>query len=111
MRPRPGTSTRRCCPCTSGSWAPSTPETLTTRANLAYFTGMAGDAGQEQSDLYTRCCRCAERVSGPEHRDTLAARDNLAYWTGPAGDAAGNPDLAWSRSRIFALKPAASRAR
>ena len=43
MRPRPGTSTPRCCRCASGSSARSTRDTLATRGNLARWTGEAGD--------------------------------------------------------------------
>ena len=46
MRPGPATSTPPCCPSTSGSPGPEHPETLTTRANLAYWTGNGGGRGR-----------------------------------------------------------------
>jgi len=69
---------------------PEHPSTLTDRANLAYWTGMAGDAAGAR-DQYAALLPVRERVSGPEHPDTLTARANLAYWTGQTGDGAGDP--------------------
>jgi hypothetical protein len=57
------------------------PDTLTTRANLAYWRGTAGDAKSAASafeELLTDCLH----VLGPEHPQTLATRANLAYWRG-----------------------------
>ncbi|TLP56268.1 tetratricopeptide repeat protein [Microbispora triticiradicis] len=71
---------------------PDHPDTLTARANLAYWTGMAGDAAAAR-DLYAGLVLVRERVSGTERPDTLAARANLATWTGEAGDAAAARDL------------------
>ena len=68
------------------------PQTLTTRANLAHWTGAAGDAAGAR-DLLAALLPVIERVSGAEYPDTLATRANLAYWTGAAGDAAGARDL------------------
>ena len=90
MRPGPATSSPRCCPSASGSWALSTRDTLTARANLACWTGQAGDAAGAR-DQFAALLPVRERVLGPEHPDTLTARANLAYWTGEAGDAAGGP--------------------
>jgi hypothetical protein len=67
-------------------WGPEHPDTLTARANLAYWTGEAGDAAGAR-DQFAALLPVRERVLGPEHRDTLTARGNLAYWTGQAGDA------------------------
>ncbi|HEX5144412.1 MAG TPA: tetratricopeptide repeat protein [Mycobacterium sp.] len=64
---------------------PEHSDTLTVRAELAYWTGKAGDAAAAR-DAYAALLPARVRVSGPEHPDTLAARDNLAYWTGSAGD-------------------------
>jgi hypothetical protein len=55
-------------------------DTLTVRANLAYYTGEAGDAVAAR-DQYAVLLPIRERVSGPDHPDTLTARANLAYWT------------------------------
>ena len=77
MRSRPGTSSPRCCPCSSGSSARSTRDTLTARGNLANWTGEAGDAATAR-DLFAKLLPVSERVRGPEHPDTLGARANLA---------------------------------
>ncbi len=71
---------------------PEHPDTLTTRHNLAHWTGEAGDAAAAR-DLFAALLPVRERVLGPEHPDTLATRHNLAYWTGEAGDAAAARDL------------------
>ena len=86
MRPGPATSTPPCCPSASGSRAPST-HTLTTRHNLASWTGQAGDAAGAR-DQYAALLPVRERVQGAEHPHTLTTRHNLAYWTGQAGDTA-----------------------
>ena len=61
------------------------PETLTDRANLANWTGYAGDPAAARDQL-AALIPVRERMSGPDHPETLAARGNLAYWTGQAGD-------------------------
>jgi hypothetical protein len=63
------------------------PGTLAARANLAYWTGEAGDAAGARDQL-AALLPVSERVRGAEHPGTLAARADLAYWTGQAGDAA-----------------------
>ena len=63
---------------------PEHPDTLTIRANLAYWTGETGDAAAAR-DQYAALLPIRERVLGPEHPDTLRARNNLAYWTKRAG--------------------------
>ena len=78
------------------------PDTLTDRANLARWTGRAGDAAGAR-DQFAALLPVRERVSGPEHPDTLTDRANLAYWTGRAGDAAG------ARDRYAALLPIVER--
>ena len=83
MRPGPATSTPRCCPSRSGSWAPSTRDTLTARDNLARWTGEAGDAAGAR-DQFAALLPVRERVLGAEHPDTLTTRGNLARWTGEA---------------------------
>ena len=49
---------------------PEHPATLTARANLARWTGMAGDAAGAR-DQFAALLPVRERVSGPEHPDTL----------------------------------------
>ena len=100
MRPGPATSSPRCCPSRERVLGPEHPDTLTARANLARWTGEAGDAAGAR-DQYAALLPVLERVLGPEHPDTLAARDNLAHWTGEAGDAAG------ARDQFAALLPVA----
>ena len=65
--------------------------TLATRANLARWTGEAGDAAGAR-DQYAALLPVQERVLGAEHPRNLTARANLAYFTGEAGDAAGARD-------------------
>ena len=55
------------------------PETLISRAYLAYYTGVAGDAAGARDQL-TALLPVIERVLGAEHPDTLTARANLARW-------------------------------
>jgi hypothetical protein len=63
-----------------GALGPEHPDTLSARANLAHWTGEAGDPAAAR-DAYAALLPIRERVSGPEHPDTLTARANLAYWT------------------------------
>ena len=102
MRPGPATSSPRCCRCASGSSAPSTRTPWPTRANLARWTGEAGDAAGAR-DQFAALLPVRERVLGPEHPDTLTARHDLARWTGEAGDAAG------ARDQFAALLPVRER--
>lgn len=55
------------------------PNTLTTRHNLAYFRGGAGDAAGAAADLQ-QLLHDRQRILGPDHPDTLATRRSLAYW-------------------------------
>jgi hypothetical protein len=64
---------------------PEHPNTLSTRSNLAYCAGAAGDAAGAR-DQYAELLPIHERVSGPEHPVTLAIRRNLAHWTRQAED-------------------------
>jgi hypothetical protein len=64
------------------------PDTLTTRNDIAYWTGKCGDmagALRLSQDLLPD----QVRVLGPAHRGTLRIRNNIAYWTGECGDPAG----------------------
>ena len=71
---------------------PDHPDTLTTRNNIADWTGQAGDA-RGALDLSTALLPDQQRVLGPDHPDTLTTRNNLADWTGQAGDARGALEL------------------
>jgi hypothetical protein len=82
--------------------APEDLGTLAARSELAYSTGLAGDAAGAR-DQFAVLVPAAERVLGPEHPDTLAARASLAYWTGQAGDAIG------ARDQFAALLPVTER--
>jgi tetratricopeptide (TPR) repeat protein len=70
----------------------SHPITLATRANLAGWTGQAGDPVRAR-DLYAALLPVQQRVLGPEHPATLTTRADLAHWTGQAGDPAQARDL------------------
>jgi hypothetical protein len=64
------------------------PDTLTTRAHIAGWTGQSGDlAGALR--LTQELLPDQVRTLGPADRDTLATRSNIAYWTGQTGDLAG----------------------
>ena len=68
---------------------PDHPDTLTTRHNLAYWRGQAGDptgAAAATAELLDDQLR----VLGPDHPDTLTTRHNLAYWQGKAGGQDGS---------------------
>ena len=73
------------------AYGPEHRDTLVARANLAYWTGEAGDAAAAR-DQFAVLLPIQERVLGPEHQRTLADRGGLAIWTGAAGDAAGARD-------------------
>ena len=62
------------------------PDTLTTRNNIASWTGEVGDA-REALRLFTELLPDQERVLGRDHPDTLTTRNNIAVWTGEVGDA------------------------
>jgi hypothetical protein len=66
-------------------------DTLAARANLAYWTGQAGDWAAAR-DQFAALLLVEERVLGPEHPQTLGDHGGLAVWTGEAGDAAGARD-------------------
>jgi hypothetical protein len=63
---------------------PEHPDTVTTRSNLARWTGAAGDAAGAR-DQFAALLPIRERVSGAEHPDTLIARASLASWTEQSG--------------------------
>ena len=64
------------------------PATLSTRHNIASWTGAVGDA-REALRLCTALLPDQERVLGRDHPDTLSTRNNIAHWTGRVGDARG----------------------
>jgi SpoVK/Ycf46/Vps4 family AAA+-type ATPase len=68
------------------------PSTLTTRHQLAIYTGEAGDSARAR-DLLAALLPDRQRVLGPEHPDTLATRYQLATFTGRAGNRAQARDL------------------
>jgi hypothetical protein len=57
---------------------------LSTRGNMAAFTGRAGDAA-EAVRLFDELLPDITRNLGPDDRDTLAVRAGVAYWTGRSG--------------------------
>jgi hypothetical protein len=73
------------------AYGPEHQDTLAARAQLALWTGRAGDVAGARGQ-FAALLPSYERVLGPEHPDTLAARHNLATWTGRAGDVAGARD-------------------
>ncbi|MCQ6553695.1 tetratricopeptide repeat protein [Streptomyces sp. C10-9-1] len=66
-------------------------DTLTTRGNLAHWTGRAGDRASAV-DALAALATDMVRVLGADHPDTLTTRNNLAHWQGEARDAAGAVD-------------------
>ncbi len=61
--------------------------TLAARANIAHWTGEAGDRSRAR-DMCAELLPVVERVLGPNYQGTLRLRNNLALWTGWAGDPA-----------------------
>ena len=57
----------------SDAYGPEHPDTLAARADLAYWTGQAGDAAGAR-DQFAALLPIRERVLGPEHPDTLTTR-------------------------------------
>jgi tetratricopeptide repeat protein len=68
------------------------PHTLTTRHQLAYWTGLAGDPAAAR-DLFAELLPARDQVLGPQHPDALITRATPADWTGQAGDPAAARDL------------------
>ena len=77
---------------------PDHPETLTTRHEIARWTGEAGDAPRALR-LYRELLPDRQRVQGPDHPETLTMCHHIAHWTGEAGDARERCDYAASCSR------------
>ncbi|MEV4898705.1 tetratricopeptide repeat protein [Nonomuraea sp. NPDC055795] len=55
-------------------------DTLTTRSNLAFWTGRAGDAVGAR-DQYTELLPVQERVRGVDDPDTVSTGEALTYYT------------------------------
>jgi hypothetical protein len=62
-------------------------DVLTTRANIADWTGWCGDPPGALR-MFRELLPDQARVLGPRHPDTLATRGSIAAWTGQCGDAA-----------------------
>jgi hypothetical protein len=73
-------------PRVKAKFGPDHPDTLTTRGNIAIWTGEYGNA-PEALRLSQALLPDQERVLGRDHADTLATRNNIASWTGRCGDA------------------------
>jgi hypothetical protein len=61
------------------------PDTLRTRAEIARWTGEAGNA-REALRLHEELLPIQATELLPQHRDVLRTRNDLAHWTGHAGD-------------------------
>jgi DNA-binding SARP family transcriptional activator len=83
---------------------PDHPDTLTTRGNLAYSQGLAGDLTAAPA-AFQELLADRLRILGLDHPDTLTTRHNLAYSRGRAGDpawaAAAFQELLADRLRIL----------
>ena len=76
------------------------PDVLDNRADMASFTGGAGDEAGAR-DQYCALIPICERVLGADNEVTLLYRSNLAWFTGHAGDATA------ARDQCAALLPLA----
>ena len=81
---------------------PEHQRTLISRANLARWTGEAGDAAGAR-DQFAALVLAFVRAFGTEHPSSLTAAAALARFTGEAGDAVG------ARDQLAALVPAFER--
>jgi hypothetical protein len=66
--------------CQQLTTRPDHPDTLTTRANIAYLTGHSGNPG-EALRLLNELLPDETRILGADHPDTLTTRHNIASWT------------------------------
>jgi tetratricopeptide (TPR) repeat protein len=76
---------RRCLEMEEATLGRDHPNTLTTRNNIASWTGRVGDS-REALRLFSELLPDMERVLGRNHPDTLTTRNNIASWTGELGD-------------------------
>jgi DNA-binding MarR family transcriptional regulator len=72
-------------PKQTATLGPDHPDTLLTRHQVAYYTGVAGDARRALA-LYRQVAADHERVLGPDHPHTLASRHGVAYYLGQTGE-------------------------
>ena len=70
---------RQLLPDQERALGPHHPDTLSTRNNIAYWTGETGDAA-EALRLYRLLLPEWEQVLGPHHPDTRITRGEVAYW-------------------------------
>jgi len=70
----------------AGHFGAGNPYTLTTRRQIASWTGNTGDPKRAR-ELFTELLPDCERVLSPDHRDTLTVRADTAEWTGATGTA------------------------
>ncbi len=63
---------------------PDHPDTLTTRSNIASWTGKCGNP-QEALKLFSELLPDQQRALGPDHPDTLITLSDIAGWTGDCG--------------------------
>ncbi|HMR03139.1 MAG TPA: tetratricopeptide repeat protein [Candidatus Competibacter phosphatis] len=68
-------------------YGPDHPHTLTTRANIATWTGETGDAATALR-LLQELLPVRQRVLGTDHPDTLRTRHGIASWIGATGEIA-----------------------
>ncbi len=88
---------------------PDHPDTLAIRADLAYWTGHAGNLRGALSQ-FEELLPDVERILGPNTPHAVSIRNNLAAWTGYAGDPSGalrlfeekSCCLTWSGSSVSA---------
>jgi hypothetical protein len=64
---------------------PDHPDTLSTRSDLAFSRGKAGDAAGAAT-AFEQLLADMVRVLSPDHPDILTTRNNLARWRRKAGD-------------------------
>ncbi|MEU8186366.1 tetratricopeptide repeat protein [Micromonospora carbonacea] len=84
--------------------SPDHPRTLSTRHQLAFWRGKAGDLARAAA-AFAELLTDQSRILGPDHPRTLTTRNNLAHLRGKAGDPAGAAaafaELLTDQSRIL----------
>ncbi|MER7484299.1 tetratricopeptide repeat protein [Streptomyces sp. NPDC126510] len=70
----------------AGHFGDDDPYTLTTRRQIASWTGDAGHP-ERAMELFKELLPDFDQVLGPNHRDTLTVRADIAEWTGETGTA------------------------
>jgi FHA domain/Tetratricopeptide repeat len=84
---------------------PEHPDTLRTRADLAFWIGESGDAAQALR-LFQELLPDLERVLGPDHPDTLATRGSIAASIGESGDLSSDSLELYARTAYEAHRAA-----